>query len=372
MQVRNFFRVLFPMTVLLLSMITLQAQSGTFGETEVTSTSKRDEEQQLRREVYRRLDQVRRTLKLAEQQQQDARLEKLLAAESLRKGKAGKAKGGELKSLEKNLETAEKNEKAAVKKIKDAEKQVSSLEKISNYNVTKLRKYLSAASAETVAKQSDPEPKKQEKTKTEDKEKTKTSNPVLPAPASKPESYKTYDPKFDTNFNPPVKPCAIAFEGKDELTGKNRRDMEKAIFFTHTDQRIRAYFKERDYLICEAYLSTIGQEYYFLHVKYTLATKNAPMEFGSIEKGSALVVNLLNGDSVRLQAVKSDQGSPDPVNETFIYQMQYNLNLQQLKELQISEIDKVRMVWSAGYEDYEVYDLDFLKRQAMCIEKATK
>ena len=39
------------------------------------------------------------------------------------------------------------------------------------------------------------------------------------------------------------------------------------------------------------------------------------------------------------------------------------------KALKKGEVDRVRIIWDAGYEDYEVYNLDFFINQFKCLNK---
>jgi hypothetical protein len=34
------------------------------------------------------------------------------------------------------------------------------------------------------------------------------------------------------------------------------------------------------------------------------------------------------------------------------------------------ELDKLAIIWSSGYEEYPVYEIDLLQRQLECIKKA--
>jgi len=57
------------------------------------------------------------------------------------------------------------------------------------------------------------------------------------------------------------------------------------------------------------------------------------------------------------------------VNKTTTYNTSYPLNKSQIKRLRDAEIDKVRMIWATGYEDYEVYQVDFFRDLFRCLEE---
>ncbi|MEM8909240.1 MAG: hypothetical protein AAGD05_15445, partial [Bacteroidota bacterium] len=91
-------------------------------------------------------------------------------------------------------------------------------------------------------------------------------------------------------------------------------------------------------------------------------------EFGVLEKGSILSVKLLNGDAVKLFNTKTSTGTVSKLNKTTVYRGQYLISSDQQKQLKKSEVDKVRIVWSTGYEDYDVYELDFFLDQFNCLD----
>ncbi|MBP9875180.1 MAG: hypothetical protein KBC60_14145, partial [Haliscomenobacter sp.] len=51
------------------------------------------------------------------------------------------------------------------------------------------------------------------------------------------------------------KTCKYAFSGVDESTGRSRKDLEPQLLFTYTDERLRVFLKEKEYLRCEGFLS---------------------------------------------------------------------------------------------------------------------
>ncbi len=174
-----------------------------------------------------------------------------------------------------------------------------------------------------------------------------------------------------TSINDVVKTgntCAIAYEGNDETTRQWRRDLQQELLFTHTDERLRLYLKDKDYLRCEGFLtSTAG--FRFLSLQFTFAYPNAREAYGFIEKNSVLIIKLLNGDFVTLRAGRMDKGRYDTEKEILTYQVHYPIDRGQLNTLRNSELDTVIMFWSSGYEEYDVFNLNFFKRQLACLER---
>lgn len=175
-------------------------------------------------------------------------------------------------------------------------------------------------------------------------------------------------PQDNLMINPPEQTCKIAFEGKDEYSGMWRKDVQQQLLFTHTDDRLRLYLKEKEYLRCEGFITSLGGGYRFLSLQFTFAYPNAREAYGFIEKGSILTIHLLNGDYIKLQAGKMDRGRYDTEQELLTYQVHYPIDRTQINLLKNSEVDKVRVFWSSGYEEYEVYQLDFFMNQIRCLE----
>ena len=108
--------------------------------------------------------------------------------------------------------------------------------------------------------------------------------------------------------------------------------------------------------------------YRFLSLQFTFAYPNAREAYGFIEKGSYLTIKLLNGDFINLKAGKMDRGSYDLTTDLLTYQVNYPIDRSQIGLLKHSEVDAIRVFWSSGFEEYEVFQLDFFINQLSCLE----
>ncbi len=167
--------------------------------------------------------------------------------------------------------------------------------------------------------------------------------------------------------NPPRKPCLMAYEGVDEQTKQFRRDCQKQLLFSHTDERLRVFLKDKEYLRCEGYFTSLTG-YRFLTLQFTFAYPNAREAYGFIEEGSILTIKMLNGDFINLRAGRMDRGSYDTKKEVLTYRVHYPIDRTQMNLLMQSEADLIRVFWSSGFEEYEVYQLDFFIHQIGCLE----
>ena len=179
---------------------------------------------------------------------------------------------------------------------------------------------------------------------------------------------RNYDPKTNLLLNPPTIPCQLVFDDVDTFSGKKRKETAKKKFFTHTPERFRAYFKGREYIVCEGALLAVDGMPRSFNVDFTIATEQATREFGVLEKGSQFILRLIDGKRIILINSKTATGIADPVTKTTRYAAQYLVDKGQVKALREAEIDKVRIIWATGYEDYEVYEVDFFKDLFDCLD----
>lgn len=165
---------------------------------------------------------------------------------------------------------------------------------------------------------------------------------------------------------PPFQACQFDFEGQDNEKNLYRRDGHKELLFTFTDERLRPFLKDKEYLVCEAYLSSLGG-YRYLTLAFTFAYPNAREAYGFIDRNSVLTIKLLNGDYVNLRAGQMDRGKYNTVKKELTYSMFYPIDRSLINILKASELDIVRVFWSSGYEEYSIQQMDFFQRQLQCL-----
>ncbi len=188
-------------------------------------------------------------------------------------------------------------------------------------------------------------------------------------PKRKQRKLKPYHKSEDVRYNPPTMDnCEFTFNGVDEFSGKKRRELAPQQFFTYTSDQLRPYFKDREYITCMANLTALSGGLKYLTLEFTISSPNAQREFGLLEKGSPISLKFLDGTTLKLINTKTDMGTLDPVAKTVTYRGQFSINSGAEKFLKKNEIDLVRVVWSQGYEDYEIYYMDFIADQFRCFD----
>ncbi|MCB0664762.1 MAG: hypothetical protein KDC80_03020 [Saprospiraceae bacterium] len=171
----------------------------------------------------------------------------------------------------------------------------------------------------------------------------------------------------DTREIVPGYHCEFSFHGIDEFTNNLKKEMKEELFFSYTDERLKPFLKDIDYVTCKGYLTSISGGFRYLTLIFTIASKNAAREYGYVKTGSLLNLKLLDGETVSLFTQSENQGILDANSGFTTYKVRYPIDYQKEKSLLKSGVDKVRVVWSSGYEDYEVYNIDFFINQLTCL-----
>ena len=286
---------------------------------------------------------------------EDVQFDRVLIEEELDDANKGSdATKAEIKEIKRRLNEAEEREKEAyeglnivAKKAKEAEgKMAFSDDEI--YNLIFMNT---------------------EPSTTSDNAKVKVKKSTTKKNIGKKKVFASFDPKDDVMMYPPERKCEIAFDGVDDFSGKKRKEVTKKVLFAYTSDEMRPYFKGEDYMICEAYLSSLSGGYKFLTLEIQIASENAKLDYGIIEKGSLLTLKLMDNTNIQLFNNKTDVGIINELQNSVIYTSQYVISSGAEKILRKKEIDKIRIIWSSGYEDYEVYDLDFFVNQFNCLNE---
>ena len=154
----------------------------------------------------------------------------------------------------------------------------------------------------------------------------------------------------------------------DEATGSKHIVLKPDLIFTHTDPDLRPYFKNKELITCYGRLSRIDAYVYFT-IDFQIASSHSQSNFGGLESGSLLRLRLLNGKYISLSNIKSDRGHIDHYSGNTVFTGQFALGKDEMKMLAGSPLDKIRILWGTGYEDYDVYKIDFFIDQIKCLQE---
>jgi hypothetical protein len=158
-------------------------------------------------------------------------------------------------------------------------------------------------------------------------------------------------------------PCRLQ---RGDGSMRNGMAVEKGLMFSHTDEDLRPYFRQEDLVSCFASLHQIEDNTY-LSLEFQISSPDARKNFGILENKSLLRFKLINGAFISLSNARTDHGKLDAYSGNTIYIGNYLIDKETERSLSRHELDKVRVVWSSGFEDYDVVNVDFLINQFNCL-----
>lgn len=188
-----------------------------------------------------------------------------------------------------------------------------------------------------------------------------------PKAASEAAVYARYEPGRDPELNPPQAGCNLLLNTRDEFSGQVRQETDKIILLRHTPAPLRPLYEGRQQVLLEAAATRLGDQI-SLNLQFNIQDANARRSFGTLARGSQIILRFIDGYTITLSNSRQDEGANDAEGNAIIYRGQYALDKFQLKKIQGTALDKIRVNWSAGYEDYEVQRVDALQAIIRCMQ----
>lgn len=177
---------------------------------------------------------------------------------------------------------------------------------------------------------------------------------------------KRYDPREDVMLHPPALPCKMAVNTRDEFSGEIYRRTAAVELFRHTPAVLMSLLGDKPNVLCAAALASSGANA-ALHLNFVINDPNPRKAFGKIEKGSLITLLFMDGATYFLKSQQNFEGVQNIDTKEFVYQMHFPLSSDVVKKLQREELDKIRITWSSGYEDYDVQYIQLLMQQSKCL-----
>ena len=171
----------------------------------------------------------------------------------------------------------------------------------------------------------------------------------------------------DVMQNPPEVDCNVLFEGKDDFSGKYRKELSPVTVFSYTDVSMKKFYEKDDFLTCESYFSVIENSYKYLTFQFTMASENVQSSYGWLEKDNLIQIRFLDGSTLNLYNSRTDRGTVNTVNHSTSYRAYCIIGSREEKMLLAQEADAIRVQWSTGTEDYEIFDVDIFADQLRCL-----
>ena len=194
--------------------------------------------------------------------------------------------------------------------------------------------------------------------------KLKNTRKQTPAPPDNP--IRQYDPKTDVLLNPPTPPCRLAVEQLDAFSGELYRETAPEELFRFTNPIMKKVLEDKTHIRCDATLTGTGPQV-ALRLQFTINDPNPRSTFGGLPQGSIAVLKFIDGTTHTLYNLRADTGAPDEQSGAYRFTGLYPLDPATQKKIAARELDKLRIAWMTGYEDYEIYRVDVLLRLLTCL-----
>lgn len=197
---------------------------------------------------------------------------------------------------------------------------------------------------------------------------TTTSDPIITTPqilknSSLSGTYTLFSEIISPSI-PKVSPCQVQTETINKIT---KVTVKSGLVFKFTPEPLTSYYKDRAYIEAEAQVST-QPGFKYLSLIITIHSDRARQSFGQWSQGALLTLYLNNGESIVLSNSLNDGGNIDYQNKETVYTGNFVFTPKEEKILEATPIDKMRIVWSTGFEEYDLYQMDFLMNLIRCIQ----
>jgi len=163
--------------------------------------------------------------------------------------------------------------------------------------------------------------------------------------------------------------CGIQYKGIDEFSKKKRIELNPDLFFTYSNKEIKQILKEQDVIRCEGYMAAISGGYRYLLLTFSFPSQEIRRDYGTYREGSFLQIKFIDDEKMTLYNTGVDDVRFNSKTGLYDIQAQFSIDYKQEKILRKKDIDKIRVTWTSGFEDYEVFNTQFLKNQIQCLEK---
>lgn len=162
--------------------------------------------------------------------------------------------------------------------------------------------------------------------------------------------------------------CEIIFDGYDDVLGSNKKEVRTEFLFGHSQKRMKSYFKSDDFIKCDAYVSKVDKKHY-ITLNIRVKSKDAKSTYGMLVANEPMRVEMIDGSKVYCTNRIQDGGKIEPYTGNILYTGIFEIEKDDLSTLKNNFMDNIGLIWSSGYEQYNIFNVDFLKNQLQCLEK---
>ena len=165
-----------------------------------------------------------------------------------------------------------------------------------------------------------------------------------------------------------AKHCNVKYNGVDPTIDQHVIEMQKEALFIFTPDAFKSMLVEYPLVEGEAALIATGGFTYF-EMALKVNSARARKDYGYIEKGNLVKFFLMDGTTFYSNSLGTAMPKLAQDRKSTDYVVSCILEKEEIKLLNKSYIDRIGIIWSKGYEEYEIYNPDFFINQLSCIEE---
>ena len=137
--------------------------------------------------------------------------------------------------------------------------------------------------------------------------------------------------------------------------------------FNYTPEKLKRYFKDKELMQTKVGVSKVAKQFY-LNLTIKIISKDASKNYGIIQEGNMFKINLISGRNIVLNASEDSVSEIESYTGHALYHVKYPISDEDLNLLSKTPLDSIGIMWSSGFELYEIYEVDALMSQVSCIK----
>lgn len=181
---------------------------------------------------------------------------------------------------------------------------------------------------------------------------------------SKEQVRKTDKPTIDSNQSKDE--CRWLFNDYDEDAKGLRIQTPFYPTLVYTHPNMQSYYKDDQFMTGSISLSKV-RKHYFLVLELTLKSLDARKSYGNIAQKEEVRIRTVNGDFIYATVLNKTEGIVEEYTGHVKYEIRTKIRKSDLKKLSKAYLDTIGIMWSSGYEEYPIYNIDVLHKPAQCL-----
>jgi len=163
--------------------------------------------------------------------------------------------------------------------------------------------------------------------------------------------------------------CGYIYNGMDYRINEYRIETNYKELFSFTHAKLKPYFKNGHFMECYSSVASLGESNY-LYLKIFFNSSQADKSYGNITKGENLRVTLINGEKLFLESLSESVANKKTKENRVVYDGIFSISNGELEDLKNQEVDKIGIIWSYGFEEYDIANIELIKNQVFCLKQS--